>query len=165
MSRPIDNDLSRLKSLCRAVYYILTLLTAGLIALIALMALAFIVEALEPGAITGGDAPVAMSAVAVMAFMLVIATLIVVMLRNIAKSIYREYSPFTRTNVRRFELISIVCLLPIAMIPLIYIDTPLTVTDMASIVIGSLLASATIYILALAFRYGSWLQKESDETL
>lgn len=165
MSRPIDNDLSRLKTLCKAVYYILTILTAGLIVLIALMALAFIVETLEPGTITGGEDPVAMSTVAVMAFMFVIAAMIVVMLRNIAKSIYREYSPFTRTNVRRFELISIVCLLPIATIPLIYIDTSMTVIDIASIVIGSLLASATIYILALVFRYGSWLQKESDETL
>ena len=38
----MDNDLGRLKTLCRALYYILTLLTAGLIVLVALMLLVFL---------------------------------------------------------------------------------------------------------------------------
>ena len=161
----MDNDLGRLKTLCRGLYYILTLLTAGLIVLVALMLLVFVVEAADPGAVTDGEDPVSMSMVAAATLMLVIATIVVIMLRNIAKSIYKEYSPFTHTNVRRFEFISLACLLTIALVPLVHMDTPLTATDVAGFVIGAVLAAATFYILALVFRYGSWLQKESDETL
>lgn len=161
----MDNDLGRLKTLCRALYYILTLLTAGLIVLVALMLLVFVVEAADPGTITGGEDPVSISMVVAVTLMLVIATVIVIMLRNIAKSIYKEYSPFTRTNVRRFEFIALACLLTIVLVPLVNMDTPLTAADVAGFVIGAVLAAATFYILALVFRYGSWLQKESDETL
>lgn len=161
----MDNDLGRLKTLCRALYYILTLLTAGLIVLVALMLLVFVVEAANPGAVTAGEDPVSMSMVVAVTLMLVIATIVVIMLRNIAKSIYKEYSPFTHTNVRRFEFISLACLLTIALVPLVNMDTQLTAADVAGFIIGAVLAAATFYILALVFRYGSWLQKESDETL
>lgn len=161
----MDNDLGRLKTLCRALYYILTPLTAGLIVLVALMLLVFVVEAADPGTITGSEDPVSISMVVAVTLMLVIATVIVIMLRNIAKSIYKEYSPFTRTNVRRFEFIALACLLTIVLVPLVNMDTPLTAADVAGFVIGAVLAAATFYILALVFRYGSWLQKESDETL
>ena len=161
----MDNDLGRLKTLCRALYYILTLLTAGLIVLVAFMLLVFVVEAADPGAVTDGEDPVSMSMVTAATLMLVIATIVVIMLRNIAKSIYKEYSPFTHTNVRRFEFISLACLLTIALVPLVNMDTQLTAADVAGFIIGAVLAAATFYILALVFRYGSWLQKESDETL
>ena len=40
-----------------------------------------------------------------------------------------------------------------------------TVAFTALFALASLFVAALLYMLALVFRYGCWLQKESDETL
>lgn len=167
----MDRDLTRLKTLCRGLYYVLLLIAVVLLAVTVIVVAALVLVMVDPGlasdlelGIDEGNVPIAVGLmVVILAFVLV--TVIVMM--SIAKSIYREYTPFTKTNVRRLEVLAMAfLLLPVPLAPLVYVLMgELTAEDVILFSVGSVLTAAVFYCLALVFRYGSWLQKESDETL
>ena len=159
----MDNDLGRLKTICRVIYYILMLFTVALVILVAALALADVAILIHPefGSENGMTAP----KVTVVLIIFVLALAIVYILSSITKSIYREYSPFTPANAKRFQTVAVLCLLALVCMPIMNAIERLTASDIAIIILSMLLMSTTFYVLSLVFRYGSWLQKESDETL
>ena len=161
--RIMDNDLGRLKTICRGLYYILMLFTAALIILVAMLALADVAIIVNPG--LGSEVGISAPQMTVVLIIFVFALAIVYVLQSITKSIYREYSPFTPANAKRFQTIAVLCLLALVCMPVMNVIEPLTASDVAIIILAMLLMSTTFYVLSLVFRYGSWLQKESDETL
>ena len=161
--RIMDNDLGRLKTICRVLYYILMLFTFALIILVAMLALADVAILVNPG--LGSEVGISAPQMTVVLIIFVFALAIVYVLQSITKSIYREYSPFTPANAKRFQTIAVLCLLALVCMPIVNVIEPLTASDVAIIILAMLLMSTTFYVLSLVFRYGSWLQKESDETL
>lgn len=169
----MDRDLGRLKRMCGGLYYVLLIVSVAMIIVAVMMVAALGLLIADPSLaadfelevdITSGSAATAVALVAV----LVLFCLVVVFeLMSIAKSIYREYTPFTKKNVTRLETLALVCLLlPVLLSPLMYVLTgDLTVSDVVITCLGSMITAAVFYCLALVFRYGCWLQKESDETL
>ena len=161
--RIMDNNLGRLKTICRVLYYILMLFTFALIILVAMLALADVAILVNPG--LGSEVGISAPQMTVVLIIFVFALAIVYVLQSITKSIYREYSPFTPANAKRFQTIAVLCLLALVCMPIVNVIEPLTASDVAIIILAMLLMSTTFYVLSLVFRYGSWLQKESDETL
>ena len=159
----MDNDLGRLKTICRVIYYILMLFTVALVILVAALALADVAILIHPefGSENGMTAP----KVTVVLIIFVFALAIVYILSSITKSIYREYSPVWPAKAKRFQTVAELCLLALVYMPIMNAIERLTASDIAIIILSMLLMSTTFYVLSLVFRYGSWLQKESDETL
>ena len=81
----------------------------------------------------------------------------------------RDYSPFTERNVRLITILSVIYLVMPAVLTVSLCtgesDWTLIAVAAAIIFLPSLFVAALLYMLALVFRYGCWLQKESDETL
>ena len=79
------------------------------------------------------------------------------------------YSPFTERNVRLITILSVIYLvMPVVLTVSLCTgesDWTLIAVAAAIIFLPSLFVAALLYMLALVFRYGCWLQKESDETL
>lgn len=164
-----DNDLGRLKLLSKGVFVVMALLTVAVIALAALMAIGILLESGDPGSISEGiatsDRMIAFLACVIV--MLALVAVVLLMLSNVALAISREYSPFTKRNVKRLETISLAYLImPFVVYAMVY-----TIADVATLLEGAvmflvgLFMAAVFYMLALTFDYGCWLQKESDETL
>lgn len=85
------------------------------------------------------------------------------------RSISREYSPFTARNTRRLTVLSAIYIVFPAPLTALMVSG---VTDPGAALVIALIAftpflliAATVYMLALVFRYGCFLQRESDETL
>lgn len=165
----MENDLTRLKLLCRGLYYVLIAIAALMVLASAVLVVTVVVAYISPESmvVEGIDAGQAVMILAILAIMVVLALFVIVMLMNIARSIYREYSPFTPKNVRRLEVISLLYLvLPVVFLPLEYgVLGEVGVGDVLLAVFTGVISAAIFYCLALVFRYGAWLQNESDETL
>ena len=80
-------------------------------------------------------------------------------------SIYRDHSPFTNGNVVRLKSLGWTYLISSVFLALLDFVSNSSVSDALFLCLGSLLVSVVMYCLALVFRYGCLLQKESDETL
>lgn len=169
----MDRDLGRLKKMCGGLYYVLLIVSVAMVVLAVMMVATTCLILADPSLgtdmeidadITAGSAA---TAVALIAVLVLFCLVVVFELMSIAKSIYREYTPFTKRNVTRLETLALACLLlPVLLSPLMYVLTgDLTVSDVVVTCLGSVLTAAVFYCLALVFRYGCWLQRESDETL
>ena len=100
--RIMDNDLGRLKTICRGLYYILMLFTAALIILVAMLALADVAIIVNPG--LGSEVGISAPQMTVVLIIFVFALAIVYVLQSITKSIYREYSPFSHSACASFSI-------------------------------------------------------------
>lgn len=174
----MNNDLSRLKILCRILFVVLILITAIVLISLVTMLACIAIEIVEPGAISsvinvpGGSGTTAshgqtLGILTMLTILVGLSAAMTVMLMNIARSISREYSPFTAKNVNRLEVVSLLYLAsPVAMAPLIYyVAGGIDAGTVIGLTLGSILIAAVFYCIALVFRYGAYLQKESDETL
>ncbi len=166
----MDNDLGRLKALCRGLFFVLLLLTVIIAMGICLLVSGAFIEIDSPGTVSGEAGLSGEEFIAVVGFgivVMVVSLVVLVMLMNIASAIYREYSPFTIKNVKRLEVIALTyLLLPVVISPMIYaVLGELTALEIILLSFSSVLMAAIFYCLSLVFRYGCWLQKESDETL
>lgn len=86
-------------------------------------------------------------------------------LSRIMTAISREYSPFTQDNVVRLTRIAYVFLGVSAVLLVLGLVTSARLDSVVSTIIVFLVAAVGVYSMALIFRYGAALQKESDETL
>ena len=166
----MDKDLGRLKILCRGLFYVLLLLTVVISLTLCLVTLGAALEIVDPGQLSGEVGMPSGETLAMLGFVIIVlavAIVVLVMLMNIARSIYREYSPFTIKNVKRLEVIALAyLLLPVIIAPMMYaVLGGLGNLDVILLGVSSVLMAAIFYCLALVFRYGCLLQKESDETL
>lgn len=170
----MDSDLRRLKSICKwcnvgtkilSVIIVMCMVASAIL----MVAVVFNPDILFEGSITidGVEGVLTESQfliyMTLLMFMLLVALAIVMTLGSIFKSIYREYSPFIEENYRRFRRVAELVLLTLVFIPI-----RLTIgesVDVLSDVISTLTVTVLIYVLALIFHYGQYLQKESDETL
>lgn len=170
----MDSDLRRLKSICKwcnvgtKILSVITVMCMVATAIL-MVAVVFNPDILLEGSITidGVEGVLTESQFLIyttlLMFMLLVASAIVMTVGSIFKSICREYSPFIEENYRRFRRVAELVLLTLVFIPI-----RLTIgesVDVLSEVISTLTVTVLIYVLALIFRYGQYLQKESDETL
>ena len=165
----MDSDLGRLKMLSRCVFVVMGLLTLAVIALSVLLIVGLWVEVNDPGSISEDimDSDQMVAFIACVVVMLLLVAVVLLMLANVARAISREYSPFTRKNVKRLETISVAYLImPFVIIALGYIIVDGTSPfEIVVLLLSGMIMAAVFYMLALIFDYGCWLQKESDETL
>ncbi len=102
-----DKDLGRLKILYRGLFYILFLVLVVVMAVLALIGAVLEWEFLDPGFI-GEKAPEFQLTVFVLLMWALLFFLVVcVMLMNIVRSIYCEYSSFMTKNVMCLEVIGV----------------------------------------------------------
>ena len=80
-------------------------------------------------------------------------------------SIQRNHSPFTQGNVDRLKALSWTYLVSSVFLAVLEYLAHGSVSNAIFLCLGSLLVCVVMYCLALIFRYGGLLQKESDETL
>jgi hypothetical protein len=81
------------------------------------------------------------------------------------RSIYLEHSPFTKGNVDSMRMLSKTYLIVSILIAACDWMSRKNLTSAMILLFGSIMVGVVVYCLALAFRYGAVLQKESDETL
>lgn len=163
----MNNDLSRLKILSRGLYYILVLIAVVVVVVTLALAVGAVIEMTDPGWI-GPELGENALWLIIAAFIVVLFVLAFVLsLMGIARSICRDYSPFTQENVKRLNMLAVISLLvPVVCTPMLYMARgELTAGDVAGLAVPGVLFAAIVYCLSLVFRYGCWLQKESDETL
>ncbi len=166
----MDNDLRRLKTLCGGLFFVLLLLTVIIAMAICVVVSGTVIEMSDPGLVSdylgiSSDRFVVIAGFG--AVVMGVSLVVLVMMLNITNAIYREYSPFTIKNVKRLEVIFLAyLLLPVIVSPMIYaVIGELTALEVIILSFSSVLMAAIFYCLSLVFRYGCWLQKESDETL
>lgn len=170
----MDSGLNRLKMICKwchigtclvsVVIIVLILALLSLIGLVALYPDAIDMSTIHVDEIDGELTAGQFVGLCILTtLMLVLLLAILIVLGNIFKSINREYSPFIESNYRRFMIVASLNLMSLLFIPFENI-VGLNV-DYASNTLTVLFVSLLIYTLALIFRYGQYLQKESDETL
>ncbi len=81
------------------------------------------------------------------------------------RSVYVEHSPFTGKNVDPMLILSKTYLIAAAAIAACDWMSRGNLTSAMFLFFGSVMVGVVVYCLALTFRYGAVLQKESDETL
>lgn len=170
----MDSGLNRLKMICKwchvgtclvsVVIIVLILALLSLIGLVTLYPDAVDMSTIHvdefDGELTAGQF---VGLCILTTLMLILLLAILIILGNIFKSISKEYSPFIESNYRRLMIVASLTLLSLIFVPFENI-IGLNV-DYVSNTITILFVSLLIYSLALIFRYGQYLQKESDETL
>lgn len=168
-----EGNLERLKGICRiggAAMLVLIVVTA---ACTVLMLCALVVSVLDPGMVEGiardlGDGTSADGlTLQFLSGVLQFAALTVTfwILHGLMRDISREYSPFTQANVRRFRLLAIVFLVLPALLLALYLASPESFDGVPGLMAACLVAALVFYSISLVFRYGAFLQKESNETL
>ena len=165
-----DKDLGRLKTLCRGLFFVLLILTVLVAMVICILVSGVAIEVLEPGTVSDEVGIPHGNLLSLMGFGIVsmsVSLVVLIMMMNISGAIHREYSPFTGKNVKRLEVVALAyLLLPVVVAPMVYsVVGELTAFDVVVLSFASVLLAMVFYCLSLVFRYGSWLQKESDETL
>ncbi|MBR4182051.1 MAG: DUF2975 domain-containing protein [Candidatus Methanomethylophilaceae archaeon] len=116
----------------------------------------------------GANDVTAASGIAAVVEMLMILSLglvTVVVIYRFMKAIEREHSPFNTENVDAMRFLSKTYLIFSVLFAVVDWIARESLTIAMFLFFGSILVGVVIYCLALAFRYGSVLQKESDETL
>ena len=171
----MKGNLATLKKICRYASFVMT---AGA-AILSVMLAAFLVLGVGSAlgvesasrfleAWTGADSSDSVGFAAAfveMALILALGIVTVVAVRGFMLSIYREHSPFTERNVDVMRLLSKTYLAASVLISIADWFARGSVAVATFLFFGSVLVGVVIYCLALAFRYGGVLQKESDETL
>lgn len=167
-----DRDLRRLKTFSRGSSILLLLITVLLVVSAATLAIGIAAILMEPSSFTDefGMTPgqIAVFGIGLVVAMGLIAATFAILFW-IMHSISREYSPFTAKNVRRLTVLSAIFVIIPALLTASMVSG---MTDLGAALVIALIAfipfllvAATIYMLALVFRYGCFLQRESDETL
>ncbi len=149
-------DFRKLKILCRVLFYILLLVSVIMMAVLILIGVALVWEFLDPRFI-GEEAPESpLVLLALLMVVLLFFLVVCVILMNIARSIYREYSPFTIKNVRRLEVIGVAYLFfPALVSPLLYLALwDIIALEVISIILSCVLMAGIFYCLSLVFMYG-----------
>ena len=104
-------------------------------------------------------------AVAEVLLILALGLITVNFVRKLMNSIHDEYSPFTAENVESLKHVSVIYLVSSVLLAALELLTNGNISGAVFMFLGSMLISVVMYCLALVFRYGGVLQKESDETL
>ncbi len=105
------------------------------------------------------------AAVVEMLMILSLGLVTVIVIYRFMKAIEREHSPFNTANVDSMRFLSKTYLIFAVLFAVADWVARENLTIAMFLFFGSVLVGVVIYCLALAFRYGSVLQKESDETL
>ena len=87
------------------------------------------------------------------------------MVHDLMVSIKTEYSPFVPENAKRIKTISMAFLFASVFLLVFGILAGKGITEIAFLFFGSLMVAVVMYCLTIVCRYGTLLQKESDETL
>ena len=87
------------------------------------------------------------------------------MIHDTMVSIMTEYSPFIPENARRTKIVSISFLVAAFLFLLFGILAGKGIIELLFLFFGSILVSVVMYCITIIVRYGTLLQKESDETL
>ena len=87
------------------------------------------------------------------------------MIHDTMVSIMTEYSPFIPENAKRTKVVSLSFLFSSVLFLTFGILAAKGITELLFLFFGSLLVSVVMYCLTIVLRYGTLLQKESDETL
>lgn len=148
-----DKDPGRLKILCRVPFYILSLVSVVVTAVLALIGVALVWEFLDPRFI-GEEAPeFPLAVLAILMGVLLLFPVVYVMLLNIVRSICCKYSPFMIKNVRCLEVIGMAHLVfPVVVSPLLYLAFgDITATEVISIILSCVLMARIFYCLSLVF--------------
>ena len=111
------------------------------------------------------DALGTVSSFIVMTLIFALGFLTVWMVHDIMVSITTEYSPFVIENANRIKTLSLAFLFSSVFLLVFGILAGKGVTELLFLFFGSLMVSVVMYCLTIVCRYGTLLQKESDETL
>ena len=95
----------------------------------------------------------------------VIGSITIKTIHDIMCDIRDEHSPFTEKNTKRMINVSLVFLVSAFVFLVFDIVLGTVIFQVLFVTLGCILISVVMYCLALMCRYGSLLQKESDETL
>ena len=87
------------------------------------------------------------------------------MVHDIMASIKTEYSPFVPENAKRIKTISMAFLFSSVFLLVFGFLAEKGITELLFMFFGSLMVAVVMYCLTIVCRYGTLLQKESDETL
>lgn len=113
-----------------------------------------------------GDAIVMLSSIILLTIVGFFAFFLV---HRLFKNIYTNHTPFLDENVRDLRNISIIVLVGAIISPIVVFAVAtmndVTFDPTVEINFGLFLMAFLVYLLSLVFKYGTALQKESDETL
>lgn len=169
----MSDALNRLNKLSRYVCIGLKLLMVLLGFAIAAMAIALIAILMNPDwlaqiypDLTYGDAVVMMSSILTFTIVGFIAFFLA---HRLFKNIYTNHTPFLDQNVKDLKYIAMVVLVGAILSPIIVfaiaVGNDVTFDPTVEINFGLFMMAFLVYLLSLVFKYGTALQKESDETL
>ncbi len=113
------------------------------------------------GGSDGGDLPLVVETVLI----LVLGLVTVHIVHGFMDSITREHSPFTQGNVSRLKAASWLYLGASVLLLVVEYVASGSISGAVFLCLGCMMVCVVMYCLALVFRYGGVLQKESDETL
>ena len=105
------------------------------------------------------------AAVAEMVTILSLGLVTVVVIYRFMRAVERDHSPFSERNVDAMRFLSKAYLVFSVLLAVADWVARGSIATAMFMFFGSVMAGVVIYCLALAFRYGGVLQKESDETL
>lgn len=111
-----------------------------------------------------GDLALA-SAIIEMTLAFIAAYIVIKTMYFIMKSIQNEHSPFTQDNAERFKMITVTLLGAAIILPIFEYMNRSDIIVTVCLCLFLVLLTVVSYCITIMFRYGSILQKESDETL
>lgn len=167
-----ERDLRRLKVFSRGSSALLLVITAVMVALTVVIAIGVGWILADPSGLeedfgmTWGQS--ALFGIALVAALVLVTATFAIIFRMML-NISRGHSPFVEDNVRMITILSaIYVVMPVVLTVSACVgesNCALIAIVAAAIFLPSLFVAALLYTLALVFRYGCCLQKESDETL
>ena len=174
LSSGMRGDLHTLKKVCK---YASTVMLIGEIVFaaltIAMVVLGVVAQFSDPGkdflldliGSDGSDGLRTFASFMVVLFIFILGFITVRMIHDTMVSIMTEYSPFIPENARRTKVVSISFLVASFLFLLFGILAGKAIIELLFLFFGSVLVSVVMYCITIIVRYGTLLQKESDETL
>ena len=170
----MKGDLNTLKKVCRyasTVMLIGEIVFAGLI--LAMIVLGILSQFSDSGkdfllnmiGTDGSDGIRTFASFVVLLLIFILGLITVWIVHDTMVSVMTEYSPFIPENAKRVKIVSMSFLFASVFFLVFGILAGKSIAELLFLFFGSLLAAVVSYCLTIIVRYGTILQKESDETL
>ncbi len=170
----MKGDLNTLKKVCKygsAVMLIGEVVFAALI--LAMIVLGVVSQFSDSGkdflldmiGSDGSDGIRTFASFVVMLLIFILGLITVWMVHDTMVSVMTEYSPFIPENAKRVKTVSLSFLFASVLFLVFGILAGRGIAELLFLFFGSLLVSVVMYCLTIIVRYGTLLQRESDETL
>ena len=170
----MKGDLHTLKKVCKyasTVMFIGEIVFAGMI--LAMLVLGIVSQFSDSGkdflldliGSNGSDGVKTFASFIVILLIFILGLITVWMVHDTMVSIMTEYSPFIPENAKRVKTVSLSFLFASVLFLAFGLLAGKGVAELLFLFFGSLLVSVVMYCLTIIVRYGTLLQKESDETL